>query len=97
MKAKDKLSFLAMAAMMSATARYDDPMYDIHNTQRPTIHLQKDPPPPKGTKEYWFNEDGEFSTSHMRKDEVVFKCVAINDKNATKKYEKWKKELGVQV
>lgn len=87
MKAKDKLGLLAMAAMMSSTARYDDPMFDIHD---PTLYIPKEPPVPKGVKTYWFDEQGNFSSVQMRKDEVVFKCVAINDKNAIKKYKRWR-------
>lgn len=45
---------------------------------------------PKGTKEYFFNNDGEFSTKSMLKTECVFKCVASNDKNAKRKFVKWK-------
>lgn len=41
---------------------------------------------PTGCKEYFFNAEGEFSNSHMRKDECIFWCYAINDKNAIKKF-----------
>lgn len=50
---------------------------------------QKEPPIPKGCKEYWFNINGGFSTEKMRRDEIVFKCIASNDKVAKKKFEKW--------
>ena len=67
-------------------------MYD------PTHHTEIDdrprapviPPTPKGCKEYFFNEMGEFSDTKMRRDECVFTCIAINDKNAMKKFNKWK-------
>ena len=48
--------------------------------------------PPSGTKEYFFNSSGEFSNQSMRKDETVFKCFAINDKNAKRKFNLWKSQ-----
>jgi hypothetical protein len=47
------------------------------------------PPTPKGCKQYFFNESGEFSTTQMLKTECVFTCIASNDKTAKKKFEKW--------
>jgi hypothetical protein len=41
---------------------------------------------PKGCKQYFFNDKGEFSTEKMLKSEVIFKCIASNDKNAVKKF-----------
>jgi hypothetical protein len=37
----------------------------------------------KGCKEYFFNKEGKFSTIES---EIVFKCVAVNDKSAIKKF-----------
>lgn len=54
------------------------------------VFLPKKPIPPARTKTYFFNEQGEFSTTQMRKDECVFKCFAINDKNAKRKFERWR-------
>jgi hypothetical protein len=48
----------------------------------------KQPPIPKGCKEYFFNIEGEFSTEQMRKDECVFKCIASNDRVAWEKFNK---------
>jgi hypothetical protein len=48
--------------------------------------------PPSGTKEYFFNSIGEFSTTKMLKSECVFICYAINDKNAKRKFAKWQKQ-----
>lgn len=44
-------------------------------------------PIPNGCKEYFFNHLGEF----LNKNDglYAFKCVAINDKSAIKKFEKW--------
>lgn len=55
--------------------------------------LSPEIPPPAGCKDYWFNSSGNFSTDKMRKDETVFHCVAINDKNAKLKFEKYLKTL----
>lgn len=52
--------------------------------------IPREPMPPHGTKTYWFNSNGDFSSAKMRKDETVFSCFAINDKNAVRKYNKWK-------
>lgn len=51
--------------------------------------------PPNGCKEYFFKECGQFSNGgeneeHFLKTETVFKCFAINSKNAIKKFSKWK-------
>jgi hypothetical protein len=45
--------------------------------------------PPKGCKEYFFNKKGEFSTEKMLKSECVFKCFAINDRNAINKFQRF--------
>ena len=49
--------------------------------------------PPRGTKEYFFNDKGEFASKNMQpmcKDEAVFWCYAINDSNAIRKFNKFK-------
>jgi len=53
----------------------------------------KNKPIPKGCKEYMFNKHGGFSTEKMRRDEVVFKCIALNDKSAKKKFSEWESNL----
>jgi hypothetical protein len=58
---------------------------DVFNEE--PIDIQ--PKPPTGTKEYFFNSSGEFSTESMLKEDVVFKCCAINDKNAVRKFKRW--------
>jgi hypothetical protein len=73
-------------AMGMAMAVLDTPTYKKEEREKPTIY----PKNPAGTKEYFFNDSGEFSTKQMRKDETVFKCFAINDKNAIKKFKNWK-------
>lgn len=46
--------------------------------------------PPAGTKPYFFDADGNFSNTAMKKGECVFDCFAINESNARRKFEKWK-------
>lgn len=58
---------------------------DVFNEE--PIEIQ--PKPPTGTKEYFFNSNGEFSTESMLKEDVAFKCCAINDKNAIRKFKRW--------
>jgi hypothetical protein len=55
--------------------------------------IKREKRPPSGSKEYFFNVKGEFSTDHMLKSECVFRCFAINDKNATRKFERWKESV----
>jgi len=80
--------YLAMAMAMSMMAG-KMPMLE----KEPVI-VSTEKRPPAGTKEYFFNALGEFSTDKMLKSECVFKCVAINDKSAVKKFNKWKLKGG---
>lgn len=48
----------------------------------------KTPPIPNGCKEYFFNSLGDFINYN---DGVYdFKCIAMSDKSAIKKFEKWR-------
>lgn len=78
----------AMLAMMSMALMAENYGYDYPKDE--PIEIQ--PRPPKGAKEYFFNERGEFSTEQMLKSETVFICYAINDKNAIRKFERWQHE-----
>lgn len=48
----------------------------------------KQPPIPKGAKVYYFDEVGNclYDVEH---DTAVFKCIAINERSAIKKFSKW--------
>jgi hypothetical protein len=86
-KMKNIATMYALAAMMG-----DNTM--PHITINPKTGKEVPPiipPIPKGCKQYFFNQDGEFSTEKMRKDECVFICIASNDKTAKKKFNKWQK------
>jgi hypothetical protein len=68
--------------------------YDSANRKRQPKPIE--PPIQSGMKYYYFREDGTFKQYErdgaMLKDEVVFKCYALNDKNAIKKFNKFKTE-----
>lgn len=78
-----KLNNLTLMASLMAMSGGEN-MLDM-NTE-PAIEIIKDDIPPRGTKEYFFDSEGEFSTTSMRRTECVFKCFAINDKNAKRKF-----------
>jgi hypothetical protein len=82
------LTMLAMAALMSEGSSM---MFTGSGEDNARVFLPKEPQPPKGTKEYFFNSVGDFSTEKMLKTETVFKCYAINDKNAIRKFKRWEK------
>lgn len=87
MKVKGILAMALSMAMMSESA-----MLDINEKPRKYIPNKKrnEPIPKKGQFHYWFRVDGTFLNEkqgeRMRKEECVFKCFSINDKNAIKKF-----------
>ena len=71
--------------------------YPRENKSRTFIPKEKkDDIQPKNTFQYWFRKDGSFLSEKrdipMRKDECIFKCYAMNDKNAIKKFNKSNKK-----
>lgn len=83
-KMKSTLGMLFMAVAMCEQINSDGRAW--------SDDLKPEPPIPKGCKEYFFNRDGDFSTEKMLKSECVFKCVALNDKSAIRKFNTWKKQ-----
>ena len=79
---------LQLMTLMATAAIMDGNMNRQGFHSEETI-LPKEPVQPKGTKEYLFNIDGELPNQANIKS-VVFKCFALNDKNAIKKFKKWK-------
>lgn len=83
----------SLALMMAMAAITGDSMMKGNNwnkVQDKDLDLApKQPPLPKGCKEYFFNINGGFSTEKMLRSEVIFKCVASNEKTARKKFDKW--------
>lgn len=76
----------AMYGMMAAFSVNDDnPMFA--SEKKEPVMIQ--PKPPTGTKEYFFKEDGECFTVGYKDTDFVFKCYAINYKNAVRKFKRW--------
>lgn len=97
-----KKNFTAFAALATLAVLEPDVLSNpstAYNTN-PTLSL---PPedfeePQPGQKTYFFNDLGEFDNNKMRRDECVFKCFALNDKNAIKKFNKFKSaQTGVPI
>jgi hypothetical protein len=86
---KMKSNALMMMAMAASMSEGSSMMFTGSGEDDAMVYLPIEPKPPKGTKEYFFNSVGEFSTESMLKAETVFKCCAINDKNAIKKFKRW--------
>jgi hypothetical protein len=65
-----------------------------HNRKTPTwkeVVTERTPPP--GCSEYAFNNSGKFSRDgfpKMLRADVAFKCIALNDRNARRKFSNWK-------
>jgi hypothetical protein len=82
------LGLLGMGMMLSGAT--DPEMMDYMNREHKPKNKQpykpRPTPPPNGTNEYFFNSLGEYSTKSMLRTDVVFKCVASNDKNAIRKF-----------
>jgi hypothetical protein len=87
-----KAQYLAMAmmgVMMSQQSYPSSPDEPISYKGRIPKYPKKDSPQ-KGQFHYWFRADGTFlnekQDERMRKDECVFVCYSINDKNAIRKF-----------
>ena len=88
----NKLQALLALPMMLSTMnpKQQEFMHDHDYTKDALLKtLGQQKRPPSGTKEYFFNNDGEFSTDHMKKEECVFICFAVNDRNALRKWYNW--------
>ena len=83
-KQRGLLAMMSMALMVDGYGvNYPEVDYQERKIQAKT---------PKGAKEYFFNAHGEFSTEQMLNNEIVFKCFAINDKNALRKFERGRQQ-----
>lgn len=87
MNAKGYLGLAVAMAMMSEKSIYSDDEKPRKYTPSKKDFETK---PQKGQFHYWFRADGTFlnekQDERMRKDECVFKCFSINNKNAIKKF-----------
>jgi hypothetical protein len=86
---KSMLGIMSMMAMMSGE---DFPM-DYSPIKKPKTKKPLEEKPQNGQFHYWFRSDGTFLSEkqgeRMLKEDCVFKCFAINDKNAIKKFNKF--------
>ena len=88
MKIKGYAGMALAMAMISEASMFND--YE-EKPRKYTPNLKDiEPKPQNGQFHYWFRADGTFLNEkqgeRMRKEECVFKCFSINDKNAIKKF-----------
>jgi hypothetical protein len=88
------LNSIAMMTSLDTPQIYDDGKKEDNKTSMKTVSGNLAKIPPKGSKEYWFNEEGEFYNGvdrclAIRKEDVVFHCIAISNKSAIKKFKKY--------
>jgi len=88
---------LAMMSILAVTTEQQQFNHDAteskHNRKK-SEPKQIEPLIQKGMKYYCFRSDGSFKQYErdgaMLKEEVVFSCWSLNDKNAIKKFNNWK-------
>lgn len=88
----NKAKILATAIMFGAFAQSSQRKY--YEVEKEINKEPKKPIIPKGCKEYHFTRNGRFDTTENMWNDIsyIFTCVASNDKNAIKKFEKWSNE-----
>ena len=84
------LTSLAMMVSMSEQGYKHMPESNVIKSRLPSN--RKDEVLPKGVKEYFFTESGQFFNSMPAGNYTVFyKCFALNDKNAKRKFNAYRK------
>jgi len=91
MKKQAMLSALGIMGAMMLPENEREALMNFDPKEKPILYLPPREYQPTGTKAYFFNSSGEFSTTKMLRTECIFKCYAINDKNAKRKFAKWQK------
>jgi len=90
---KKSAIFTSIAMMM---AFQEEAFRESREGKSNEIIVKKEPEKiiPKGCKEYHFRKSGCFDTTENTWDDIeyIFSCVASNDKNAIKKFEKFKEQ-----
>ena len=92
-----QLAAIAAITSLDSTEMYSDGTKEDNKTSMKTVSSNLAKIPPKGTKEYWFNEEGEFHNGldgrkPIRREDVVFHCIAISNKSAIKKFKKYQND-----
>jgi hypothetical protein len=84
------LMSLGMMVAMSEQGYNHTPESNVRKARLPTN--RKDEVIPKGVKEYFFTENGHFFNSMPTGSYTIFyKCFALNDKNAKRKFDAYRK------
>ena len=84
------LTSLAIMVAMSEQGYNHKPKSNVRKGRLPTN--RKDEVIPKGVKEYFFTESGHFFNSMPTGSYTIFyKCFALNDKNAKRKFDAYRK------
>jgi len=81
-----KLNMLGIMASAMSTSIYKDSYNDLFSGDE--TKPKRIPRPIRQVLPKGVNSDGEFSTKRILKSECIFKCIAINDKNALRKFNK---------
>ena len=76
----------AFAMMAASTEKMTSSM-----TSKKTDELSVEDQVPKGCKTYYFSMDGTYTLTKPMKITPYYWCYAINEKNAIKKFKKFKK------
>ncbi len=95
---RSMLPFLGLYAL-ALQDNYRDFSEDMEaiNTPRKTVKINKcvEQPKPKGVNQYWFRIDGTFikesDEERMLKSDLFYSCFALNDKNAIRKFNQYRK------
>ena len=94
---KNTFAALASIALFSTLSEPPQPkakkQKSVSDFLAEEMNKPKEPQPKPGQKEYFFNSKGLFDNNKMLRTECVFKCFAINDKNAIKKFNKFKQHV----
>ena len=82
------MSKSSLAAILAMQSMFAEPEHRTKVSRTQTEEAR----PQKGQYYYWFRADGSFLSNsdgeRMLREDCVFSCFAINDKNAIKKFNK---------
>lgn len=78
-----------LAHLAISTAFFDSGGKDILPSPEIPMAPTGTKPPHPGMLEYFFDASWNYSTERVKIEECVFKCWAINDANAIRKYRKF--------
>lgn len=88
------MKYLAMLAAMGVMSQTVGNPYDQQIESGKIDLSTKEPPIPKGCDKYFFMSDGHWNTYtewngyHIKRDEIVYSCIARSSKKAIEKFNK---------